>query len=50
MNQIQVANINQTIEIINEQLFFNSEWQDKTREKQIENARCWCLENGIPFI
>ena len=50
MNQIQIANINQTIDIINEQLFFDAEWQDKTREKQMENARCWCLENGIPFI
>ena len=50
MNQLQIANINETIDIINEQLFFDSEWQEKTREKQMENARCWCLENGIPFI
>ena len=50
MNQIQINNINQTISIINEQLFYDSEWQTKTREKQIENARCWCLENGIPFF
>jgi 23S rRNA U2552 (ribose-2'-O)-methylase RlmE/FtsJ len=50
MNQLQIANINQTISIINDQLFYDAEWQEKTREKQIENARCWCLENGIPFI
>jgi 23S rRNA U2552 (ribose-2'-O)-methylase RlmE/FtsJ len=50
MNQLQIANINQTISIINDQLFYDADWQEKTREKQIENARCWCLENGIPFI
>ena len=50
MNQLQISNINQTIEIINDQLFFDANWQEKTREKQMENARCWCLENGIPFI
>lgn len=50
MNQLQITNINETIDIINEQLFFDTEWQDKTREKQMENARSWCLENGIPFI
>ena len=50
MNQLQITNINETIDIINEQLFFDTEWQEKTREKQMENARCWCLENGIPFI
>jgi 23S rRNA U2552 (ribose-2'-O)-methylase RlmE/FtsJ len=50
MNQLQITNINETIEIINDQLFFDQEWQEKTREKQMENARCWCLENGIPFI
>lgn len=50
MNQLQINNINQTIDIINEQLFYDAEWQYKTREKQLENARCWCLENGIPYI
>ncbi len=50
MNQIQINNINQTIDIINDQTFYDSEWQHKTREKQLENARTWCLENGIPFI
>lgn len=50
MNQLQISTINQTIEIINDQLFFDAEWQEKNREKQIENARSWCLENGIPFI
>jgi 23S rRNA U2552 (ribose-2'-O)-methylase RlmE/FtsJ len=50
MNQLQINNINQTISIINDQTFFDTEWQEKTREKQMENARGWCLENGIPFI
>jgi len=50
MNQLQINNINQTIDIINEQLFYDTEWQYTTREKQLENARCWCLENGIPYV
>lgn len=50
MNKLQINNINQTIDIINEQLFYDNEWQYKTRGKQLENARCWCLENGIPYI
>jgi 23S rRNA U2552 (ribose-2'-O)-methylase RlmE/FtsJ len=50
MNQLQINNINQTIDIINDQTFYDAYWQYKTREKQMENARCWCLENGIPFI
>lgn len=50
MNQLQINNINQTIDIINDQTFYDTDWQYKTREKQMENARTWCLENGIPFI
>lgn len=49
MNQLQINNINQTIDIITNQTFYDVEWLTENREKQLENARRWCLENNIPY-